>query len=269
MIFAFNLKKMLSPIAGILILFQSFSVTFASDDPVVLQRLMGLKSSKPIRVDKAVSLRQPELDVTALSIGSSAGLKWRYDQIMNNILEPNSQYLDRIFNFNRFMADGKIFLPAVRIAKDDISFDENKQTLIRVSYTISEEAILRSAAPSFRDYLYHDFPSPEDPHWKLMPENSQEERRWREKIKEGFEQGILQANDIYFDNLAEMKSDYLDRQNFLNLVAKNMISKPSILVQKNGITFNGRTMNVGEIVYEMSEEAQYLEHSNWRSVWGE
>jgi len=244
------------------------SVAFSSDDTSEeLLRLMELTSSAPASITSENSMRHLEMDFTALSVGSSSGLKWRYDQIMENLLEPNAQHLNRIFDFSRFMVDGKIYLPAVRIAKDDITFEDDKQTLIRVSYTISEEAILRSSAPNFRDYLYRDFPTPEDPHWKLLPENKEERARWKAKVSEGFSKGVEQANDVYRDRLAEMRSDYLDRQNFLNLVSKNMVSQPSILVKENGITFNGRTMNVGEIVYQMSGDAEYLNETNWGSAW--
>lgn len=260
-------RYLLHILAAMLCSVQS-SVACSSDDTSdELLRLMNLTSKAPSSITNENSMRHSELDFTALSIGSSSGLKWRYDQIMENLLEPNAQHLNRIFDFSRFMVDGKIYLPAVRIAKDDISFEDDKQTLVRVSYTISEEAILRSSAPNFRDYLYRDFPTPEDPHWKLLPENNEERARWKSKVSEGFSKGVDQANDIYRDRLAEMRSDYLDRQNFLNLVSKNMVSQPSILVRENGITFNGRTMNVGEIVYQMSGDAEYLNETNWGSAW--
>ncbi len=237
------------------------------DMPPEIERLMSLKYEAPLEAKPGRGGRQRELDSQAISSGISVGLKLRYDQIMDTLLKPNEKYLDRIFNFSRFMVDGKIYLPAVRVAQDDISFGDEKQTLVRVSYTVSEKAILRSSAPNFRDYLYRYYAHSDDPHFVLLPKNKSEVAVWKENVKKGFLMGVEQANDLYEDNLAEMKSDYLDRQNFLNLVAKNMISQPSILVQKNGITFNGRTMNVGEVVYQINGEAGYLEESNWRSAW--
>ena len=267
MSFKKSAKRTLSTMAYISIFWWPVGAAADVEIPPEIERLMSLKSETSLAAKAGPNVRQAALDLQAISSGSSAGLKWRYDQIMDTLLEPNAKYLDRIFNFSRFMADGKIYLPAVRVAQDDISFGDEKQTLVRVSYTVSEKAILRSSAPTFRDYLYLDFTDSDDPHHVLLPKNKAEETVWKEKIKEGFLMGVEQANDMYKDQLAEMRSDYLDRQNYLNLVAKNMISQPSILVQKNGITFNGRTMNVGEVVYQMSGEAGYLEESNWRSAW--
>ena len=61
--------------------------------------------------------------------------------------------------------------------------------------------------------------------------------------------------------------DYRNRKNFTNLVALNMMSPPTLDTSESKITFNGRTMNVGEVVYRIGEDANYKSLEGWTTAW--
>lgn len=203
----------------------------------------------------------------ALRQGATSGLSWRYTMILDQ-LEQNEGTLERVFNFAPFLEDGRVLVPAVARTEAIQSFDDDGYTEVLASFTIREEARIVSVAPTFRDYLYREYQPPSPPHPMLLPKNSEEQAAWKAAIMEGWELGVEQADQVFSDNLYQLQRAVEGRINYRAMLAMGYIEPASVQVTDVGVTFNGRTLNVGESFVQIKTEARYRPVGDWRAVWG-
>lgn len=215
---------------------------------------------------KLRSLHMDTLRRTALQYGTQMGLYWRTEKINEDILKKYEGGLDTV-SFRPFIEHGRVLAPSIIQSKAVEAYDDNVLTTVNVSFTIDEEAQIVSVVPTFRDYLVNTYPAPEPVHEALMPTSALEERVWNENVNRGFDLGIQQANDIFLDSLQEFEMDVQGRITYLKMRALDMISPSSLEVTHNGVTFNGRTMNVGEVIYTLTDPAMYTRMQDWRTAW--
>lgn len=212
------------------------------------------------------ALRKNAIADTARAFGSQAGLHWRYNEI-NEIVERYSGRLDAV-NFRPFITDGMILMPSVLVSKDSEDYLSNKKMVkTNIQFIVDEEARIVSVAPTYRNYLIREFAAPKPVNPVLRPKNSFEEDIWREALIEGWEIGVDEAFAIFKDGLLRFERDYQGRINYRKMVQLNMISPAALKVTQNGVTFNGRQMNVGETIYSIVDEANYRTMDEWRSAW--
>src|SRR5262249_25508968 len=125
------------------------------------------------------AIRQASLQETALSLGAQGGLACRARQI-NCLLHKNSEQLDQIFNFNLMLLPHNI-VPTVLEEGDSVLNQDDCQT-IRIAdrvYKIIKQACFVTTPPSWRDYLWLDYPVPDTPFGSLLPVNSCECEIWK------------------------------------------------------------------------------------------
>jgi defect-in-organelle-trafficking protein DotC len=213
------------------------------------------------------TLRTDTLRKTALQYGTQMGLHWRTEKL-NQILKKHEGGLDSV-SFTSFLENGHVLVPSIIKSTANESYSGNTLTKVFASYTVDEEAKIVSAAPTYRDYLIHDYKKPRPVHAALKPRTNDESISWLAASKEGFELGVKQANEIYYDALQEMEMDISGRIMYLSMKALDMIKPAAIKLSENGVTFNGRTMNVGETVLEVTDPVIYTRMERWRSAWGE
>lgn len=203
-----------------------------------------------------------------LRVGAQTGLAHRYGMIMEymSAVEPK---LNVVFSFNGFVKDGRLLMPAVIEVPNRFDRDEQngEVRVIRNAYTIEEEARIISVVPTWREYLWQEYGYPEKPHASLLPRTDAESKAWQEAITEGWRAGVSQADTIYNDRLAMLTKAVEGRNLYKTLESKKMISPAALQAVSNRVTFNGRTMNVGEIIYTINAPGNYTSSDSWRPVW--
>ncbi|MBA1280245.1 type IV secretory system conjugative DNA transfer family protein [Stutzerimonas stutzeri] len=240
------------------------------ESPAALVELKGLRGSEVMSEaeEGAGGIRFKAIRQEGLRVGAQTGLAHRYGMIMEYMggVEPK---LNVIFSFNGFVKDGRLLMPAVvevpnRFVRDEQS---GEVRVIRNAYTIEEEARIVSVVPTWRDYLWQEYGYPEKPHKSLLPRTDVEVKAWEEAINEGWRAGVHQADTIYSDRLAQLTKAVEGRNLYKTLESKNMISPAALQTVANRVTFNGRTMNVGEIIYTINTPGNYTASESWRPVW--
>ena len=187
---------------------------------------------------------------------------------INDMLTYSAGMLDTIFDFDRYLYDGRVLLPSVAIGENIFEqFEDNAQAEVGVSFTVIEEPALVSQTPTFRDYIYLPVGVAETAHSELAPSNPEEDEVWRESFRRGYVAGSQQADAVFSDGLYEMHQDIVGRATYLAMVELEMIEPVELSVEDNGITFVGRTMNVGETIYSISGQPNFTTSADWRVAW--
>lgn len=239
-------------------------------EPSELKQLLELRGGK--EADKTEEggsgIRYKAIQQEGMRVGAQSGLAYRYGQIMRHLDKVETK-LNVVYSFARFVREGKLLVPAVVQTPNQFVTDseKNEARVIKDSVTIQEEARLISVVPTWRDYLYQDYAYPELPHRSVRPRTDAEIKVWNEALKAGWTAGISQADQIYDDRLAQLTMAVEGRHLYVTLEQKKVISPAALHIEANKVTFNGRTMNVGEVIYSIKQEANYTNSDSWRPVW--
>ncbi len=216
---------------------------------------------------KLTKMRSDAIFNAARAYATQAGLAWRYDQTNALLLGKYEGALDQATSFRPFIEQGVILIPSVLESRNDRALADGVLTELSASFYIDEEAAIVMEPPTFRDYLIRYYPEPEELHPALLPANDQEQVLWDKGADEGWQLGVTQAEDIFTDGFNEMEKDIIGRITYLKLKSLNMIGDATLQQTAAGVTFNGRAMNVGEVIYQITDQAQYQTLSGWRSAW--
>ena len=212
-------------------------------------------------------IRQQGIKNTALSLGAQSGLAWRSKQI-DAQLSQNSQKLDQIFDFNAMLLDHNVLPPVLLEAKNVINQDG--PDTIRISdqtYKIKQQAKFVTAAPTWRQYLWMNYPSPQIPNSNLLPKNSKEQKIWVRYVNEGWQNGISQANSIYDVNLGRLKEDFGGMIIYRKLLAQHMVSPPYVAKTNLGVTGNSSHLNINDQVLRITALPTLQDNSRkWKPV---
>jgi defect-in-organelle-trafficking protein DotC len=235
-----------------------------------LQELESVRGSDKdeIKGEGAGGIRFRALRQEGLRLGAQTGLAWRYNMIMQ-YLDKTESKLNVIYSFARFVRDGRVLIPAVVEVKNKFQLDEQtgQATIVRSQITVEEEAKIISVVPTWRDYLWQQYTYPEKPHPSLRPRSDDEAAAWKQAVNEGWRAGISQADDIYSDRLASLTKATEGRSLYNTLESNKVFTPAALKVVANKVTFNGRTMNVGEVIYSINKKADYTTATDWKPVW--
>ena len=196
---------------------------------------------------------------------TQTALYWRSEQI-NALLDTKYQsVLDQI-SFRPLMENEFVLIPSVIEGQSEEELKDGVLVRVRASFVVDQEAQIVTSEPTYRDYLYNHFPVPTKVHPALKPKNAFEKERWESGVSAGWTMGLEQANDIFTDGLNRLVKDIIGRVNYLKLKNLNVI-EPASLTQLNAdMTFNDRTMNIGEVIYTINSVAKYNAFSDWDSA---
>lgn len=213
------------------------------------------------------SIRLTALRETATSLGARGALAWRSYHI-NKALDAEASYLDRVFNFNQLLLTSNVLPPILVEANDMLTLDGNDAfRAANKTYQIVAQARFVTAPPTWHDYLFMPFNKPPLPDKSLMPNTQAEAIAWNQFLKEGWEQGLAQANEIFSTNLSRLKRDYLGMILYRKLLAQNMISSPIVSKANLGITGDANQMRINdEIMRITAQSALQLNSSKWKPI---
>jgi len=248
-------------------------VSCASKPPGVidtdnLSDLENLTSTSYTDTDKTIgNIREQGLKETALTLGAQSGLAYRSKQI-NASLEKKSTSLNNVFNFYPLMLEHSVVPPV--LIQGDNTLSLSGPDSLRISdktYRIAKQATFVTTPPTWRNYLWMTFKTPELPNKTLLPRTPEEEKLWKKYIAIGWKKGVAQADQIFTVNLAQLKRDYQGMLLYRDLLAKHMISKPFVAKTDLGVTGDGNGININDQVLRITSLSQLQTNSKeWQPV---
>lgn len=231
------------------------TVSTASGNTGSLNGLQDLSAPPPSikpSSDEVNSMRAEALKDVAVSLAAQSALHWRSDQI-NATLTNESKTLDQTYNFDRLLLSDNVLPPVLSEARQTLNLDgPNTIRLADTTYEITSQAKFVTTTPTWRDYLWMDYPQPPKPDAGILPHNSKEIDLWRKYTEEGWNKGLEQANQIYSDNLSRLERDYKGMVLYRTLRAQNIVSAPFVSRTELGVTGGGENMNVNDQVLRIT-----------------
>jgi defect-in-organelle-trafficking protein DotC len=217
-----------------------------------LQKLSAPPPSLKTASDEVNAMRDEALKDTAMTVAAQSGLHYRAEQI-NHVLTQTSKTLDNVYNFNGLLLDHNILPPVLTEARQTLNIDSPDSIRIAdKTYEIVSQAKFVSVAPTWRDYLWMDFPLPPIPDNGILPHSVQEQKLWRQYSADGWNRGIVQANEIYSENLSRLERDYKGMLLYRQLRDQNIVSAPFVSTTELGVTGGGSNLNVNDQVLRIT-----------------
>jgi defect-in-organelle-trafficking protein DotC len=229
--------------------------------------LPGLKTPADASSAQISGLRLQVLQDTATGFGAQAGLAWQAKNI-NKLLSREERTLNRIFDFNQMLLQNNVLPPVLAEGKDNLNLADDR--VIRLAdqiYKIDAQARFVTAAPTWRDYLWMSYPSPDAPPSGLLPKNWRERRVWNTCVNTGWHEGIDQANQIFSANVGRLKHDFAGMVLYRKLLAQNMVSQPFVAKTSLGVTGDGNGVRINDQVLRITAVPQLNTNSKtWRPM---
>ncbi|MCF6777453.1 type IV secretion system DotC family protein [Thiotrichales bacterium 19X7-9] len=242
-----------------------------SADNYSLQDLTNLPNQAYYQKDEQKAddnIRMKAIQQAALELGTQAALAWSA-KVIDKRLESMAQTLNQMYNFNSLMLKNHVMPPVIVQSNNLVNMGPNgdKIRLGGKSYRIVKQARLVSVAPTWRDYLWMSYKTPELPNRVLMPENNNEKKVWDETIQKAWYMGIQQAEAIYKIKVNEITRDYKGMLLYRNLLAKRMVNPPYVEKSLKGITGNGNQMVIDDQSWTLTDKPQLQTDSNlWTPI---
>ncbi len=228
------------------------------DPSVVPPSLTELQSIEPeIKASEGeesampLDLRRDAMREAAYSLGARGGLAIRTWQIRAE-LETRADYMDKIFDFRQLLIpaqSGMLIEPPIISESLDAMHIESGGLSAAVSdsvYNIGRNARIVSTARTWRQYLEREWDPVDSPPDILRPANDEERRDWEKWTAKGWEEGIVQADEIFQEDINQLTADYRGMVRYRMLLAKGMVSPPYALQIDRGVTGGGDEMRVGD-----------------------
>ncbi len=198
-----------------------------------------------------LDIRLDALKEAAISYGARSGLAARTFDIRKEI-DKRARHLDKVYDFSKLLVPAPSGLliepPVVNEATNAmlIDFDGQQAAVSDRIYNIINNARIVSAPRNWRTYIEREWGDVEPPPDILRPENDDERDIWVQYIRKGWEQGSLQANEIFEEDLNLLNADFQGMIRYRMLLSQGMISPPYALQVDRGITGDGSQMRVGD-----------------------
>jgi len=249
------------------------SVTDDADVPPPLETLQNIKAAHnvtndafDVALDEKMSLdmRRDSQREAALSYGARGGLAKRSFQITERLksFEPT---FDNVFNFRALLVkapSGLLIEPPIVRESLDATTIENDGTDAAVAdqvLKINKQAKIVTAPRDWRTYLSFPYsPDIPPPPRVLWPKNHDEQLRWNEWVKQGWDAGYEQGEQIFESNLAKLVAEYTGMVRYRTLLAEGKISQPYALQEDRGVTGGKNEMRVGDRALRITGPSQFL-----------
>ncbi len=252
---------------AVLIAVTAFSSEVSANLPT-LKELQSIEKesdgSNPVgeSSDFALQIRRDAMREAALSFGARGGLAWRTRVIMET-LEKSQTALDKTYDFRRLLitAPSNLLIEPPIISEAlgafNVSARGDEAAVSDVIYNISRQARIVAAPRSWRQYLERDFDTditaPPD---LLLPETPEERKLWTLWVAEGWEEGMLQADEIFQADLNRLVADFEGMVRYRILLTEGKVSSPYAVHEDRGVTGGGNEMRIGDRAIRISGPAQ-------------
>jgi defect in organelle trafficking protein DotC len=212
-------------------------------------------------------IRWQALYETALSLGATGALAWRSEQI-DMSLNNNMAELDKVFDFNQLLLKDNVLPPVLVESDNSLNLANNDSIrLAAKTYKIISPARFVTAAPSWRSYLTMRYAKPTVPDRSLLPRNQVEAEVWNRFIREGWQNGIQQANAIFAANLSRLRRDYNGMVLYRKMLAQDMVSAPYVAKADLGVTGDSKEMRIDDRILRITAHSELqTDSSKWQPI---
>lgn len=230
-------------------------ITETDTVPPDLKSMQMIERENTVIDDKGsgmpIDIRRDALREAAISFGARGGLAWRTFYIRRE-LETRTASLDKVYDFRQLLIpapSGLYIEPPIINESINAMLIESGGQQAAVSdrfYNIVNNAEIVSAPRTWRTYLEREWGVVDPPPDILRPENDEERKLWIEWVLQGWDQGVLQANEIFQDDLNLLMADFQGMVRYRMLLSQGMVSPPYALQVDRGVTGDGKEMRVGD-----------------------
>ena len=216
----------------------------------------------------AQQARTNALVTTATGLGVKLGLTWQLTNI-NNAIKKDERSLDTAYDFGIYMIQDRVVPPVITEMRDVYTQDgDYTLRLSGAAYKIENQARFSSVSPTWRNYL--TFPLPEVTQSSvatlLKPRDESEATIWRTALKEGWYQGVEQANIMLEYGFDRMNRDLLGMMRFHTFVRQGKISMPAIAYERMDLALDGATLAIDEKLLRITTLSQFSESiQTWKA----
>jgi defect in organelle trafficking protein DotC len=249
-------------------LFPKPSETGVSPPPPVLADLEEQTQGEEGRNDQlGLQIRGDAMREAGLSYGARGGLAFRTYEIQRRLAEYDTS-MSKTYDFNRLLiaeASGLLVEPPVVSEADRAVIVKAGGQAAAVAdrvYRINKVARIVTGARNWRLYLERDWGRVDPPPAILLPRDDIERAAWREYVKQGWEEGVRQAEETFEADLDRMTADYLGMIRYRELLAQGMITPPFTLADERGITGGGSEMRIGDRGLSITGQSQLVPQGN-------
>lgn len=231
------------------------------NDPAELTELLEMKGSGG-KEQSAVQLMRPKaIREAARLVTFQTAMSWRYGQLVAET-ERYSAIMDTAFNFSPLMlTQGEALILPPQIARAGASMrieDGATATSAKTTYELLEPARYIAVVPNWREFLMaDDFPAPEQPNPAVLPKNMEERAIWRAAVREAWDQGLAEADQLYADNVSRMARSYRGVMLYHLLTAQHLLSRVNTASADLGTRTQGNKLNIGQKVYRITAPSAF------------
>ena len=184
-------------------------------------------------------------------------------------LKERADALSRLMlnnDFKKLIIDNGVLPPVLSEGLSNYAQESTDQVRIADKiYKIEEKAKFVSVYPTWRNYLRFSFPNYEMPEPAYLPKNDAEKAIWDAAVKEGWDKGVKQANEIYEAAYAKLDRDYKGMIKYKILLAEGLVTPTIIGKQNLGITGGGREMSINDQVFRIMDHSSLNPNkSEWK-----
>lgn len=240
-----------------------------ADDSEVLNADVGYVNTKSLPTDsnQISPIRLQAIRETATTLGARGALAWRSVQI-DHSLKEQARHLDHVFDFNQLMLSHDVVPPVLSEADDSINASNDMALrLASKSYTIISNAHFATAPPTWRTYLWMDYSKPDMPDKTLLPNTQAEAKAWNYYLKQGWTEGLQQANAIFNVQLNTLKRDYSGMVLYRKLYAEHMVTAPFVAGSNLGVTGDANHIRINDRVLRITAVSALQTNSKkWKPI---
>ena len=233
-----------------------------NNEPHELKELLEVKNGAP-KGESAVSQMRPSAIREAAQLATfQKAMEWRYGQLVDET-EKYANIMDAAFNFSPLLlTQGQALIMPPMLAKGGASMrieDNDTATSARATYELIEPARYIASPPTWREFLMVDsFPKAEEPNPALLPSNQEERAIWRKAVREAWNEGEEQADQLYVDNVSRMAREYRGIMLYHLLTAQHLLSKVGTASARLGRHASGNKLNIGQHVYRITRPSAFV-----------
>ena len=233
-------------------------------EPKELAKLLELTGTATSKEQTAVQLMRPKaIREAARLVTFQTAMSWRYGQLVTET-ERYSAIMDTAFNFAPLMlTQGEALIMPPLLTRAGASMrieDAATATAAKTTYELLEPARYIAVVPNWREFLMaDDFPAPEQPNPAVLPKNAEERAIWRTAVREAWEQGLVEADQLYADNVSRMARSYRGVMLYHLLTAQHLMSRVNTASADLGTrrSDNGNKLNIGQKVYRITAPSAF------------
>lgn len=221
-------------------------------------------SDEAISKQMALDTRRDAQREAALSYGARGGLAKRNYQIMER-LKDYEKVLDGVFNFRTLLIKAPSGLliepPIVRETVDTMVIAQggDEAAVADQVLKINRQAKIVSAPREWRQYLVMTYPGDIPPPPRVLwPKSRGEQAEWNTWVKQGWDAGYGQGEQIFETSLNRLVADYSGMVRYRMLLAQGKISQPYALHEDRGVTGGKNEMRVGDRALRITGPSQFL-----------